>query len=59
MSLGFSSQYHTELHEGFVMSSHSCIPIPSVFTTLYHSLLNEDPLIEKMAPLSRFEVSGP
>lgn len=41
------------------MFAHSCIPIPSVFTMPYHSLLEEEPVIEQMAPLSRFEVSGP
>ena len=50
-------QFSPESHEGFVMSAHSCIPIPSVFTTSYHSILNEEFVIQKMDPLSRFEVS--
>jgi hypothetical protein len=41
------------------MSVYSSIPIPSIFTTSFHSLLKENPVIEQMAPLRWFEVSGP
>ena len=35
-----------------------CIPIPSIFTTPFDPLLNEELVVEQMEPLSRFEVSG-
>ena len=36
-----------------------CIPIPSIFMTPFIPSPKEEPLVEKMAPLSCFEVSGP
>ena len=41
------------------MSEYLCIPIPSVFTTPFNPLSSEELIIEQMAPLSRFELSGP
>ena len=43
----------------FNMIDELCIPIPSVFTTPFSPLSKEEPVVELMAPLSRFEVSGP
>ena len=36
-----------------------CIPIPSVFTTPFSPSSKEEPVVELMEPLSRFEVLGP
>ena len=36
-----------------------CIPIPFVFTTPFSPSSKEEPVVELMAPLSHFEVSGP
>ena len=36
-----------------------CIPIPSIFTTPFSPLSKEEPVVELMAPLIRFKVSGP
>ena len=36
-----------------------CIPIPSVLTTPFNPSSKEEPVVELMAPMSRFEVSGP
>ena len=41
------------------MSEYSHTPIPLVFTTPFNPLLQKEPIIEQMAPLSRFELSGP
>ena len=41
------------------MSVYSRIPIPSVFTIPFNSLSPKELVIEKMAPLSRFELFGP
>ena len=41
------------------MSQYSHIHIPSVFTTPFNPLSQKEPIIEQMAPLSRFELSGP
>ena len=41
------------------MSVYSRIPIPSVFTTPFNPLSPKELIIEQMAPLSRFELSGP
>ena len=41
------------------MSEYSCIPIPSVFTTPFNPLSQKELIIEQMALLSRFELSGP
>ena len=41
------------------MSVYSRIPIPSVFTTPFNPLSQKYLIVEQMAPLSRFELSGP
>ena len=43
----------------FNMLDELCIPIPFVFTTPFSPSSKEEPVVELMAPLSRFEVSGP
>ena len=43
----------------FNMLDELCIHIPSVFTTPFSPSSKEEPVVELMAPLSRFEVSGP
>ena len=48
-----------ESREVHKMSVYSRIPIPSIFTTLFNSLSLKELIIEKMAPLSRFELFGP
>ena len=40
------------------MSMYSRIPIPSVFTTPFNPLSQKELIVEQMAPLSRFELSG-
>ena len=42
-----------------IMSVYSRIPIPSVFTTPFNPLSKKELIVEQMAPLSRFELSGP
>ena len=41
------------------MSVYSCIPIPLVFTTHFNPLSKKEMIVEQMAPLSHFEISGP
>ena len=41
------------------MSVCSHIPIPSVFTTPFNPLSKKELIVEQMAPLSHFELSGP
>ena len=41
------------------MYVYSCIPIPLVFTMPFKSLSKKELIVEQMAPLSRFELSGP
>ena len=48
-----------EACKGFIMSSELHISILSVFTMSFNLFPKEEPVVEKMAPLSCFEVSGP
>ena len=41
------------------MSVYSRIPIPSFFTTPFNPLSQKELIVEQMAPLSRFKLSGP
>ena len=41
------------------MFLYSRIPIPLVFTTPFNPLSKKELIVEQMAPLSRFELSGP
>ena len=42
-----------------IMSVHSHIPIPSIFTPPFNPLSKKEMIVEQMAPLSRFELSSP
>ena len=41
------------------MFVYSHIPIPSVFTMPFNPLSKKELIVEQMAPLSHFELSGP
>ena len=43
----------------FRVMSYTWVPIPSIFTTSFISIRNQSSSEGAMAPLSRFEISGP